>query len=79
MIGWGYCIITNQYFLIPISTYIWIVTNKKPPNEKEVGCIFSGLYEKSLMSKKEISDNKEKEKELFNHMNFQESEISKIY
>jgi len=72
------------FFNTGISTYIWIVTNKKSSERKGKvqlidGSSFFKTMKKSLGSKrKEISD-EQREELIQSYLNFQESEISKIY
>lgn len=72
------------FFNTGISTYIWIVTNNKSSERKGKvqlidGSSFFKTMKKSLGSKrKEISD-EQREELIQSYLNFQESEISKIY
>lgn len=72
------------FFNTGISTYIWIVTNKKKPHRKGKVQLIDGssLYKpmkKSLGSKRKLVDDDQKIQivELYNR--FEESEICKIY
>ena len=84
---WLECVISlpdQLFFNTGISTYVWIVTNKKSSQRKGKvqlidGSSFFNPMKKSLGSKrKEITD--EQRGELIqSYMNFQKSEISRIY
>jgi type I restriction enzyme M protein len=84
---WLECIVQlpdSLFFNTGITTYIWIVNNKKKPNRKgKVQLIdSSNLFKqmkKSLGSKrKEISD-EQREKILKTYIDFKDSDISKIF
>jgi type I restriction enzyme M protein len=84
---WLECIVQlpdTLFFNTGITTYIWIVTNKKKSNRKGKVQLIDGsnLYKpmkKTLGSKrKEVSD-EQRERILKTYVDFKESEISKIF
>ena len=84
---WLECIVSlpdQLFFNTGISTYIWILSNKKKPHRKGKIQLIDGsqLYKpmrKSLGSKrKEISDD-DREQVTQTYQNFEENEICKIY
>ena len=84
---WLECIVSlpdQLFFNTGISTYIWVVNNKKSERRKGKvqlinGSSFFKTMKKSLGSKrKEISD-EQREELIQSYLNFQETEISKIY
>lgn len=84
---WLECIVQlpdSLFFNTGITTYIWIVNNKKKPNRKGKVQLIDGSnlfkpMKKSLGSKrKEVSD-EHREQILNTYSDFKETEISKIY
>jgi type I restriction enzyme M protein len=84
---WLECIVQlpdSLFFNTGITTYIWIVNNKKKPNRKGKVQLIDGSnlfksMKKSLGSKrKEVSD-EQRELILTTYTDFKESEISKIF
>jgi type I restriction enzyme M protein len=84
---WLECVVQlpdSLFFNTGITTYIWIVNNKKKPNRKGKVQLIDGSdlfkpMKKSLGSKrKEVSD-EQREFILKTYTNFKESEISKIF
>jgi len=84
---WLECIVQlpdSIFFNTGITTYIWIVNNKKKPNRKGKVQLIDGSnlfkqMKKSLGSKrKEVSD-EQRELILSTYTNFKESDISKIF
>jgi type I restriction enzyme M protein len=84
---WLECIVQlpdSLFFNTGITTYIWIVNNKKKPNRKGKVQLIDGSnlfkpMKKSLGSKrKEVSD-EQRELILKTYTDFKESEISKIF
>jgi type I restriction enzyme M protein len=72
------------FFNTGISTYIWIVTNKKKPQRKGKvqlidGSSFYKSMKKSLGSKRKFIDNSQREELLQTYQNFEENEFSKIF
>ena len=72
------------FFNTGISTYIWIVTNKKNPKRKGKvqlidGSSFYKSMKKSLGSKRKFIDDSQREQLLQTYQNFEENEHSKIY
>jgi type I restriction enzyme M protein len=74
----------RMFFNTGITTYLWIVTNKKPSNRKGKiqlidGSEFYDHIKKNLGDKsKEINDT-DKNKILKTYLNYEENEISKIF
>jgi type I restriction enzyme M protein len=84
---WLECVVQlpdSLFFNTGITTYIWIVNNKKKPNRKGKVQLIDGSYlfkqmKKSLGSKrKEVSD-EQRDFILKTYTDFKESEISKIF
>ena len=75
----------NQlFFNTGISTYIWIVTNKKRPQRKGKvqlidGSSFHKSMKKSLGSKRKFIDDSQREQLIRTYQNFEENEHSKIF
>ena len=72
------------FFNTGISTYIWIVTNKKKPQRKGKvqlidGSSFYKSMKKSLGSKRKFIDDSQREQLLQTYQNFEENEHSKIF
>jgi type I restriction enzyme M protein len=72
------------FFNTGISTYIWIVTNKKNPKRKGKvqlidGSSFYKSMKKSLGSKRKFIDESQREQLLQTYQNFEENEHSKIF
>ena len=72
------------FFNTGISTYIWIVTNKKNPKRKGKvqlidGSSFYKSMKKSLGSKRKFIDDSQREQLLQTYQNFEENEHSKIF
>jgi len=72
------------FFNTGISTYIWIVTNKKKPQRKGKvqlidGSSFHKSMKKSLGSKRKFIDDSQREQLLQTYQNFEENEYSKIF
>ena len=72
------------FFNTGISTYIWIVTNKKKPERKGKvqlidGSSFYKSMKKSLGSKRKFIDDSQREQLLQTYQNFEENEHSKIF
>ncbi|MDC1061162.1 class I SAM-dependent DNA methyltransferase [Hellea sp.] len=72
------------FFNTGISTYIWIVTNKKNPQRKGKvqlidGSSFYKSMKKSLGSKRKFIDDSQREQLLQTYQNFEENEHSKIF
>jgi type I restriction enzyme M protein len=72
------------FFNTGISTYIWIVTNKKKPERKGKvqlidGSSFYKSMKKSLGSKRKFIEDSQIEQLLQNYQNFEENEHSKIF
>ena len=72
------------FFNTGISTYIWIVTNKKKPQRKGKVQLIDGssVYKsmkKSLGSKRKFIDDSQREQLLQTYQNFEENEYSKIF
>jgi len=72
------------FFNTGISTYIWIVTNKKNPKRKGKvqlidGSSFYKSMKKSLGSKRKFIDDSQREQLLQTYQNFEENEFSKIF
>ena len=72
------------FFNTGISTYIWIVTNKKNPERKGKvqlidGSSFHKSMKKSLGSKRKFIGDSQREQLLQTYQNFEENEYSKIF
>lgn len=72
------------FFNTGISTYIWIVTNKKNPQRKGKvqlidGSSFYKSMRKSLGSKRKFIDDFQREQLIQTYQNFEENEHSKIF
>ncbi len=72
------------FFNTGISTYIWIVTNKKNPKRKGKvqlidGSSFYKSMKKSLGSKRKFIDDSQREQLIQTYQNFEENEHSKIF
>ena len=72
------------FFNTGISTYIWIVTNKKKPQRKGKvqlidGSSFYKSMKKSLGSKRKFIGDSQREQLLQTYQNFEENEHSKIF
>ena len=72
------------FFNTGISTYIWIVTNKKTPQRKGKvqlidGSSFYKSMKKSLGSKRKFIDDSQREQLIQTYQNFEENEHSKIF
>jgi type I restriction enzyme M protein len=72
------------FFNTGISTYIWIVTNKKNPKRKGKvqlidGSSFYKSMKKSLGSKRKFIDDSQRKQLLQTYQNFEENEHSKIF
>ena len=72
------------FFNTGISTYIWIVTNKKNPKRKGKvqlidGSSFYKSMKKSLGSKRKFIDDSQREQLLQTYQNFEDTEHSKIF
>ncbi len=72
------------FFNTGISTYIWIVTNKKNPKRKGKvqlidGSSFYKSMKKSLGSKRKFIDESQREQLLQTYQNFEDNEHSKIF
>jgi type I restriction enzyme M protein len=72
------------FFNTGISTYIWIVTNKKNPQRKGKvqmidGSLFYKSMKKSLGDKRKFIDDSHREQILQTYQNFEENEHSKIF
>ena len=72
------------FFNTGISTYIWIVTNKKKPQRKGKvqlidGSSFHKSMKKSLGSKRKFIGDSQREQLLQTYQNFEENEYSKIF
>ena len=84
---WLECIVSlpdQLFFNTGISTYIWIVTNKKKSERKGKvqlidGSSFYKSMKKSLGSKRKFIDDSQREQLLQTYQNFEENEHSKIY
>jgi type I restriction enzyme M protein len=84
---WLECIVSlpdQLFFNTGISTYIWIVTNKKKPARKGKVQLIDGSklhrsMKKSLGSKRKWIDEDQAKELIDAYLGFQESEISKIY
>jgi type I restriction enzyme M protein len=72
------------FFNTGISTYIWIVTNKKKPQRKGKvqlidGSSFYKSMKKSLGSKRKFIGDSQREQLIRTYQNFEENEYSKIF
>ena len=84
---WLECVVSlpdSLFFNTGISTYIWIVTNKKKSNRKGKVQLIDGssLYKtmkKSLGSKRKYIDEEQTQHILNTYNGFEESDISKIF
>jgi len=84
---WLECIVSlpdQMFFNTGISTYIWIVTNKKPERRKGKvqlinGSSFFKQMRKSLGSKRKEITEENRNIILEHYLNFEENEYSKIY
>ncbi|MBT5215543.1 N-6 DNA methylase, partial [Candidatus Woesearchaeota archaeon] len=84
---WLECIISlpdRLFFNTGITTYVWIVTNKKSSQRKgKIQLIDgSGFYKnmrKNLGEKNKEISNKQREELIQSYLDFEESDISKIY
>ena len=84
---WLECVVSlpdSLFFNTGITTYIWIVSNKKKPNRKGKVQLIDGssLYKtmkKSLGSKRKYMDDDQSQQILNSYSSFEESEISKIF
>lgn len=84
---WLECIVSlpdSLFFNTGISTYIWIVTNKKKTNRKGQVQLIDGsslhkTMKKSLGSKRKFIDEVQTQQILNTYNGFEESEISKIF
>lgn len=84
---WLECVVSlpdQLFFNTGISTYIWIVTNKKRPHRKGKvqlidGSSFYKSMKKSLGSKRKFIDDEQRTELLKLYTEFKESEFCKIY
>lgn len=84
---WLECIVAlpdQLFFNTGISTYVWIVSNKKQPNRKGKvqlidGSSFFKPMKKSLGNKRKYIDDESKAKVLETYEKFEENEYSKIF
>jgi len=84
---WLECVVSlpdSLFFNTGISTYIWIVSNKKKSNRKGKVQLIDGsslhkTMKKSLGSKRKYIDEEQTQQILNTYNGFEESEISKIY
>ena len=84
---WLECIVSlpdSLFFNTGISTYIWIVSNKKKTNRKGKVQLIDGsslhkTMKKSLGSKRKYIDEEQIQQILNSYTQFEESDISKIY
>jgi type I restriction enzyme M protein len=84
---WLECIVSlpdSLFFNTGITTYVWIVSNKKKTNRKGKVQLIDGssLYKtmkKSLGSKRKYIDEEQIQQILNSYTHFEESDISKIY
>tara|TARA_R110000824_G_scaffold333489_2_gene520100 strand:- start:95 stop:805 length:711 start_codon:yes stop_codon:yes gene_type:complete len=72
------------FFNTGISTYVWIVTNKKSSQRKGKVQLIDGSshfksMKKSLGSKRKEIQDEQREELIQSYLNFEESDISKIY
>lgn len=84
---WLECVVSlpdSLFFNTGITTYIWIVSNKKKPNRKGKVQLIDGsslfkTMKKSLGSKRKYMDDDQTQQILNSYSSFEESEISKIF
>ncbi len=84
---WLECIVSlpdQLFFNTSISTYVWIITNKKRPNRKGKvqlidGSPFYKSMKKSLGDKRKYVDETQREEILQIYEKFEENEFSKIF
>jgi len=84
---WLECIVSlpdQLFFNTGISTYVWIVTNKKSSQRKGKVQLIDGSshfksMKKSLGSKRKEIQDEQREELIQSYLNFEESDISKIY
>ncbi len=84
---WLECVVSlpdSLFFNTGISTYIWIVSNKKKPNRKGKVQLIDGsslfkTMKKSLGSKRKYMDDDQTRQILNSYSSFEESDISKIF
>jgi type I restriction enzyme M protein len=84
---WLECVVSlpdQMFFNTGISTYIWIVTNKKKPHRKGKiqlidGSSFYQTMKKSLGSKRKFIDENQRNELIMTYTDFRENEYSKIY
>lgn len=84
---WLECVVSlpdQMFFNTGISTYIWIVTNKKKPHRKGKiqlidGSSFYQTMKKSLGSKRKFIDENQRNELIRTYTDFTENEYSKIY
>ena len=84
---WLECVVSlpdSLFFNTGISTYVWIVTNKKKPQRKGKvqlidGSSFHKSMKKSLGSKRKFIEDSQREQLLHMYENFEENEHSKIF
>jgi type I restriction enzyme M protein len=84
---WLECVVSlpdSLFFNTGITTYIWIVSNKKKPNRKGKVQLIDGsslfkTMKKSLGSKRKYMDDDQTEQILNSYSSFEESDISKIF
>jgi type I restriction enzyme M protein len=84
---WLECIVSlpdQLFFNTGISTYVWIVTNKKSSQRKGKIQLIDGSshfksMKKSLGSKRKEIQDEQREELIQSYLNFEESDISKIY
>ncbi len=74
----------SLFFNTGITTYIWIVSNKKKPNRKGKVQLIDGsslfkTMKKSLGSKRKYMDDDQTQQILNSYSSFEESDISKIF
>ena len=84
---WLECVVSlpdSLFFNTGITTYIWIVSNKKKPNRKGKVQLIDGsslfkTMKKSLGSKRKYMDDDQTQQILNSYSSFEESDISKIF
>ena len=84
---WLECVVSlpdSLFFNTGITTYIWIVSNKKKPNRKGKVQLIDGsslfkTMKKSLGSKRKYIDEEQTQQILNSYSSFEESDISKIF
>ena len=84
---WLECVVSlpdSLFFNTGITTYIWIVSNKKKPNRKGKVQLIDGsslfkTMKKSLGSKRKYMDDDQTEQILNSYSSFEESDVSKIF